>query len=92
MTYHRVSDESLKRFKETFEEKGIKYETEEEYREAATNLVVKFFDLLIEMDMEEKGRKKRLENEPKGYKLAGEGRNCSLCRRAVYEDDGWYDK
>lgn len=91
MTYHRISDESLKRFKKMFEEKGIKYETEEEYREAATNLV-KFFDLLIEMDMEEKRRKKRLEKEPKGHKLAGEGRNCSLCRRAVYEGDGWYDK
>ena len=34
----------------------------------------------------------RLETEPKGFAMAGDGRNCSLCGRGVYEGDGWYDK
>ena len=44
------------------------------------------------MDMGTTVPKKRLKTEPKGYALEGNGRNCSLCGRSVYESDGWYDK
>lgn len=91
MLHHDISDKSLKGFKEAFEKDGIKYETDAEYREAAINLV-NFMDILVEMDMEERQRKQRLEKEPSGYTLEGRGRNCSLCGRSVYEGDGWYDK
>jgi hypothetical protein len=91
MTYHQVSDKYLKEFKVLCEEKGIKYETEAEYEEAARNLVG-FVDVLVEMDMAQRALKKRLETDPKGFALEGKGRNCSLCRRSVYEGDGWYDK
>lgn len=91
MTYHQISDKHLKEFKELCDKKGIKYESEAEYEAAARNLV-DFFDLLIQMDMEERSRKQRLVKEPKGFALEGKGRNCSLCRRGVYEGDGWYDK
>lgn len=90
-SHHNVSDKSLKEFKELCEKEGIKYETEEEYRSAANNLV-NFVDTLVEIDMEERARKHRLEKEPKGFTLEGKGRNCSLCGRSVYEGDGWYDK
>lgn len=91
MTYHKVSEKYLKNFKKTCDEKGIKYETEAEYEEAARNLV-SFVELLVEMDMAQRALKKRLETEPKGFALEGKGRNCSLCRRSVYDEDGWYDK
>lgn len=91
MAYHKISDKYLKEFKELCDEKGIKYETEEEYRSSASNLV-ELVDLLVQIDMEERARKKRLEDEPKGYALEAKGRNCSLCGRSIYEGDGWYDK
>lgn len=91
MTYHEISEKHLKEFKAICEEKGITYETEAEYRDAANNLVG-FFDILIQSDMEERGRKERLNAEPKGFALEGKGRNCSLCGQSVYESDGWYDK
>lgn len=90
-SHHNVSDKSLKEFKELCEKEGIKYETEEEYRKSANNLV-NFVGTLVEMDMEERQRKQRLEKELKGYTLEGNGRSCSLCGRSVYEGDGWYDK
>lgn len=49
------------------------------------------FDVLIEIDLMEKARFHQLEQEPGGYAMPGEGRNCSLCERGVY-DDGWFDK
>lgn len=91
MRYHNISDKSLKEFKELCEKEGIKYETEAEYKSAAQNLVG-FVGTLVEIDMEERQRKHRLEKEPKGFTLEGYGRNCSLCGRGVYEGDGWYDK
>jgi hypothetical protein len=91
MSYHKVTDKYLKEFKELCDKKNIKYETEAEYEEAARNLVG-FVDVLVEMDMAQRALKKRLESEPKGFALEGKGRNCSLCRRSVYDGDGWYDK
>ncbi|MFZ2275377.1 MAG: hypothetical protein WAV68_00165 [Candidatus Nanogingivalis sp.] len=91
MSYHKVSEKYLKEFKELCEKKNIKYETEAEYEEAARNLVG-LVDLLVEMDMAQRALKKGLDTEPKGYPLEGNGRNCSLCGRSVYDGDGWYDK
>ena len=91
MLHHDISDKSLQGFKEAFNKDGIKYETDAEYRDAAMNLV-NFVDTLVEMDMEERQRKQRLEKEPKGYSLEGRGRSCSLCGRSIHEGDGWYDK
>lgn len=91
MRTHDISEKHMNEFKELCEKKGIKYETEDEYRQSMYNLVG-FFDTLIEMDMAQRALKKRLETEPKGYALEGDGRNCSLCGRSVYESDGWYDK
>lgn len=91
MQYHDISDAHLKEFKELCEKEGIKYETELEYKQSAMNLV-NFVGTLVEIDMEERERKHRLEKEPKGFELEGKGRSCSLCGRSVYEGYGWYDK
>ncbi len=91
MRTHDISEKHMNEFKELCDKKGIKYETEDEYRQSMYNLVG-FFDTLIEIDMAQRALKKRLESEPKGYALEGNGRNCSLCGRSVYGADGWYDK
>lgn len=65
---------------------------DEELDEAALDNLVKYFDVLMQIDQDEKLRRKRLEKEPNGYAMAGEGRNCSLCDRGVYDIKGWYDK
>ena len=91
MGLHRISDKHLAEFKQLCDKKGIKYETEGEYERAAQNLV-DFVGILVDIDMEERKRKARLEKEPNGFSMTGDGRNCSLCKRSVYGGDGWYDK
>lgn len=86
-----LNDKDYEEFKKISEKEGVTYDSDFEMRQSADNLIG-FFNILIEMDQAERSRKNRLESEPKGYSLAGEGRNCSLCGRGVYESDGWYDK
>lgn len=91
MGIHKISDEHLAEFKKLCEEKGIKYETDAEYERSARHLV-DFVKVLVDIDMEERKRKARLEKEPKGFSMDGEGRSCALCKRSVYGEYGWYDK
>lgn len=91
MGVHKISDEHLAEFKRLCEEKGIKYETDAEYERSARHLV-DFVKVLVDIDMEERKRKARLEKELKGFSMDGEGRSCSLCKRSVYGEEGWYDK
>jgi hypothetical protein len=61
MSYRRtykVSEKYLKEFKQLCDKKGIKYDTEAEYRDAAQNLLG-FVGLLVEIGMEEAEAKKR---------------------------------
>lgn len=87
MKYYKISDKHFAEFKAICEKEGIKYETEAEYRDAAQNLIG-LVDILMQSEFEERQRKSRLEKEPKGFAMAGEGRNCSLCKRSVYGEDG----
>lgn len=59
--------------------------------EARDNLV-KFFDVLIEIDQKHKALYRRLEKETKGFPMAGNGSNCGLCGQHIWDEDGWYDK
>lgn len=86
-----LSDKSLDEFIALSEKEGIKYKTKVEAAESANNLIG-LCDILIQMGIKEEGLKKRLQKEPKGFSMAGEGRNCSLCGYGVYDGDGWYDK
>lgn len=53
-----ISDKSLDKFIALSEKEGIKYKTRAEALEAASNLVG-FFDVLIQMDLEDKDKKKK---------------------------------
>lgn len=48
-----LTDTELKRWKETLAKDGIVYDTDDDYREAISNLVG-YFDILIQMDMTQK--------------------------------------
>lgn len=63
-----------------------------EFTEEELRRLVGFFDVLIEIDQKQKKLYKRLDTEPKGFAMLGDGRDCSLCERSVYESDGWFDK
>lgn len=52
--------------------------------------VVQYFEILIEIDQSEKARFRRLEQEPKGFSIPGEGRSCSLCKQSIH-NEGWFD-
>ena len=49
----KQDDERLASWKEALAKSGIKYETDEEYQEALHNLV-SYFEILIEMDKQQK--------------------------------------
>jgi len=53
--------------------------------------VAQYFEILIEIDQAEKARFRRLEQEPKGFSLLGEGRSCSLCKQSIH-NEGFFDK
>ena len=48
-----LSDKELHEWKETFAKDGIVYDSDDVYREAINNLVG-FFDVLIQMDLQQK--------------------------------------
>lgn len=52
-----LTDGQLKRWKENFAKDGITYDTDEEYREAVNNLIG-YFDVLIQIDLEQKATSK----------------------------------
>lgn len=85
-----LTDKDIEKYIKICKDEGITYKTDAEYREAAQNLA-NYVELAYELAVELKGFDNRLKTEPKGFALAGEGRNCSLCGQSVY-GDGWYDK
>ena len=54
--------------------------------------LVRYFNLLIEIDQQEKARYTKLKDSPKGFAMNGEGRQCGLCFKTVYDTPGWFDK
>lgn len=48
-----LTEVELKKWKETFAKDGIVYDNDEDYREAVNNLVG-YFDVLIQMDQQQK--------------------------------------
>lgn len=86
----KLTEKDYADFKRLCEKKGIKYESEAEYREAAYNLF-SYVELTVELAREHLGWKKRLEKEPKGFAIKSKGRSCCLCHTSVM-GEVWYDK
>lgn len=87
----QLSDETIQKFKDLMEEKSGKEVTWQEAAEGGRNLVG-LFDILYKCEIEHRQWDKRLETEPKGFALEGNGRNCAICGNATREDTNWYDK
>lgn len=51
--YSKITDEQLQDWKKALAKSNIVYDTDGEYREAINNLVG-YFDILIQMDLEQK--------------------------------------
>lgn len=89
MTYD-ISQERLDEFKKIFEKDYGKTYTDDEAREAANNLL-SFFKIIMDMSEERYRWDKRLEQEPKGFAMEGNGRSCCICKESI-RGDIWYDK
>lgn len=87
---HELTEKEYASFKAICNEKGIKYETEAEYKEAARNLI-SYVKLTYDMAREHHGWEKRLKDEPKGFWLDSEGRTCYVCHTNVHGQI-WFDK
>lgn len=51
-----------------------------------------FVEIVYKGAAEQLRWEKRLETEPKGFALDGNGRNCAVCGEGTREDTNWYDK
>jgi protein-arginine kinase activator protein McsA len=87
---HELTEKEYASFKAICAEKGIKYETEAEYKEAARNLL-SYVKLTYDMAREHYGWEQRLRDEPKGFWLDSEGRTCYVCHTNVHGQI-WFDK
>ena len=63
-----------------------------EFTDDERRRLVDYFSLLIEIDQQEKARYAKLKDSPTGYPMDGEGRQCGLCFKSVYDTPGWFDK
>ncbi len=87
----QLSNKSIQEFKDLLEKEKGEEVSWDEAAEAGRNLVG-LYDVLLKCHWEEEGWKKRLETEPEGFSLTGNGRNCAVCGQSTREDTNWYDK
>lgn len=85
-----VSDKDLASFKKSCAKEGIEYKSEEEFRKAAQDLY-DLAGLLYRAYCEDRERKDKLKDNPKGFAFASDGRMCKLCGDGV-RGDMWFDK
>lgn len=85
-----ITKEHLDDFKAICDEKGVHYDTDAEYREAARRLL-EFFEIMYESALEHRRWDERLKKEPKGFAIESKGRTCGLCYTSVM-GEVWYDK
>ena len=87
----QISDERIQEMKTLLEKKEGREFSWKEASDAAYNLVG-FVDLIYESWQEEQRRKKKLEENPKGFILDGVGYSCFICGASTQKDENWYDK
>ena len=61
-----------------------KQKLEHKFTDEEIKRVAQYMDVLIQIDQQQKRLFARLNDEPKGFSLKGDGRNCSLCGSHVY--------
>lgn len=84
-----ISNKAVQEFKVIFEKEYGKKLTDSEARDAGQRLV-DFFSLLIDIDIEEQKRKRKLKEFPDGFPVDG-SYSCRVCGSSINETTGWYD-
>lgn len=51
-----------------------------------------YAELMLDLAIKEDQRKKKLESNPKGFHLEGEGYSCAICGGSISKEETWYDK
>lgn len=54
--------------------------------------LIRYFNLLIEIDQREKAHYAKLKDSPEGYAMDGNGHQCGLCSKSIFDTSGWIDK
>jgi len=86
-----LSDKTIQGFKDLLEKRTGKEVSWGEAEEAGERLAG-LYKILLEGHLEQESWKKRLEKEPKGFALSGNGRNCAICGDSTKETTNWYDR
>lgn len=87
-----LSEKSIKESQEIYKEK---YGKEISYKETAESgeRLVNLVKLLFNCAIEEKRRKKKLDEFPRGYSLMDGGTyDCGICHNSIKDEQLWYDK
>ncbi len=87
----QVDEKMIERFQEIYKKEYNKDISREEAYESAQNLLG-LVKLLYNQAVKDKKRKLRLEKEPKGFHLEGQGYTCFVCGNSTSDEDTWYDK
>lgn len=85
-----LSNDAIKEFKQIYEKETGKEITDAEASEYARNLF-NYVKLIYELAEKEEVRKRKLEDNPKGFQLDGDY-SCSICGQSAARENGWYDK
>jgi hypothetical protein len=72
-----INDEQLERWKKAFAKDGIIYDSDDEYREAISNLVG-FFEILIDIDQKSKSSSESSDENGDLYVLDKDGKKVIL--------------
>lgn len=87
-----LSKKSIEEYKRIYKKEFGKEISDEEALEQGTRLV-NFFEILHKINVEDKIRKKKLKQHPKGFHLPeSETYNCCVCGNSVQGKTSWYDK
>ncbi len=86
-----LSNERIQEFKDILEKETGKEVSWEEASDEAYNLA-HLAEVMFDCYREDKRRKRKLEANPKGFHLEGNGYTCFICGGSVSNEETWYDK
>jgi hypothetical protein len=86
-----LKDKTIKEFQEIYKKEYKKDISWEDAREGAYSLM-HLAKLIYDQGLIEHERNLRLEKEPKGFHIEGEGYTCFICGDSISNEETWYDR
>lgn len=84
-------EEQRAELRKLLEEKEGREVTDQELFEAE-HWLRGYAELILDIYLKDEDRKKKLDENPKGFHLEGEGYSCAICSGTVSNEETWYDK